>query len=65
MNGILVDTASHYAVIFDTLRRNGTPVTMNDVWVAASAMQHGCRVLTLDRDYLKVPQILVDCFTAA
>jgi tRNA(fMet)-specific endonuclease VapC len=59
------ETAVRYAVIRDTLRRNGTPITINDIWVAASAMQHALHVVTLDRDYLKVPQILVDCFDPA
>jgi predicted nucleic acid-binding protein len=30
------------------------------VWIAASAMQHGLVVLTMDAHYLKVAQILVD-----
>jgi tRNA(fMet)-specific endonuclease VapC len=56
------DTASCYALICDALRRNGTPIALNDIWIASTAMQHGLRVLTLDQDYLKVPQIRTECF---
>jgi tRNA(fMet)-specific endonuclease VapC len=36
------ETAVHFSVIRDHLRRQGTPVPTNDVWIAASAAQHGC-----------------------
>lgn len=38
----------------------GTPIGTNDIWVAASAMQYGVRLLTADRDFLRVPQIRVE-----
>ena len=53
------DTAKTYAAILHELRLNGTSISSNDVWVAASAMQYGLAVLTMDRDFLKVRQILV------
>jgi tRNA(fMet)-specific endonuclease VapC len=51
-------TAGRYAVIFSALRAAGTPIPTNDLWIAASAMQYGLRVLTLDAHFQKVPQIL-------
>lgn len=54
------ETAVNYAVILDSLRKQGTPIPTNDVWIAASAMQHGLRVLTCDRHFLNVPQILTN-----
>ena len=56
------ETAVRYAFLFSYLQKAGTMVSPNDLWIAASAMQHGLRVVTLDQDYLKIPQILVDCF---
>jgi predicted nucleic acid-binding protein len=56
------ETAERYAVIYDYLRRSGTPVSPNDLWIAATAMQHGIRLLTTDTDFQKIPQILVDLF---
>jgi len=54
------ETAIPYAGIHHELRRRGTPVSPNDLWLAATAYQHGLRVLTLDRDFLKIPQVLVE-----
>ena len=34
----------------------------NDIWIAASAMQHGLPILTSDRDFQKIPQIIVHHF---
>ena len=56
------ETAERYGVIYDFLRKAGTPVSPNDLWIAASAMQHGLRVLTTDRDFQKIPQILTSIF---
>jgi len=53
-------TATCFAAIRAGLVRAGTPLPMNDVWIAASAMEHGLRVLTLDAHFLKVPQVLVE-----
>ena len=52
------DTSERYAAVWLHLRREGTPIPTNDLWIAASAMQHGLAVLTADRHFLKVPQVL-------
>ena len=57
-------TAERYAVILNFLRSQGTPIPANDVWIAASAMEHGLCVLTRDAHYLRVPQVVVDHFAA-
>ena len=59
------ETAVRYAVIRDYLRRQGTPVPTNDVWIAATAAQHGLRLLTLDSHFLQIPQVIVDFFEPA
>jgi tRNA(fMet)-specific endonuclease VapC len=53
-------TSDRYAAILDGLRRAGTPIPTNDLWIAATAMQHGLRVITTDAHFLRVPQILVE-----
>jgi predicted nucleic acid-binding protein len=55
------ETAERYAVIFAYLRDQGTPIPTNDIWIAASAMQHGLKLITTDKHYLKLPQIIVEC----
>ena len=52
------ETSERYAAVCLHLRQQGTPIPTNDLWIAATAMQHGLQVLTADRHFLKVPQIL-------
>ena len=54
------ETSERYAVIMNYLRIQGTPIPTNDLWIAASAMQYGLKVVTTDSHYLKVPQIITE-----
>ena len=56
------ETAHRYAAIHDFLRRQGTPVSPNDLWIAASAAEHGLTVITLDGDFDRIPHVLVRKF---
>ena len=56
------EMAERYAVILNSLWRAGTPIPTNDIWIAASAMEHGLRVVTTDDHYQKVPQVMIDYF---
>jgi len=56
------ETSERYAAIYDFLRKAGTPVSPNDLWIAASAMQHGLRIVTTDSDFKKIPQIIASIF---
>jgi len=53
------DTAERYAVILHGLRKLGTPIPTNDLWIAASAMQYGLTILTADAHFKHVAQVLV------
>jgi tRNA(fMet)-specific endonuclease VapC len=50
---LLVDeeTTRHYATIRETLRRAGSPIPENDVWIAALAQQHGESIVSRDRHF--------------
>jgi tRNA(fMet)-specific endonuclease VapC len=54
------DTAERYAAIVSSLRLAGEQLGTNDVWIAASAMQHGLTVVTTDADFLRISQVLVE-----
>lgn len=58
------ETAERYARIYASLRSAGRPLPINDLWIAASAMEHGAELVTLDRDFRHVPQILVALYEA-
>jgi len=57
-------TSERYAAIVAYLRTTGIPLPTNDIWIAASAMQHGLKVVTADAHFLKIPQILTEHITA-
>lgn len=57
------ETAERYAAIHASLRAAGTPIPTNDAWIAASAMEHGAELLTSDRHFASVSQILARIFT--
>jgi len=59
------ETADRYASIRATLKKAGTPIASNDVWIAAGAMQHGLPILTSDRDFQKIPQVIAHHFSSA
>ncbi|KAA3655695.1 MAG: type II toxin-antitoxin system VapC family toxin, partial [Chloroflexi bacterium] len=48
---INLDTAQRYAVIYAFLRASGNPIPTNDLWIAASAMEHSATLLTLDKHF--------------
>jgi tRNA(fMet)-specific endonuclease VapC len=48
---VTVETARQYAGIRSALRRAGTPVPSNDVWIAALAKQHGLPVISRDSHF--------------
>jgi len=52
------DTSERYALIVNSLWSAATPVPTNDIWIAATAMQHGLAVLTMDGHFQRIPQIL-------
>ena len=45
------DTTPHYATVRENLRRAGTPIPENDVWIAALARQHGEAIVSRDRHF--------------
>ncbi|MHB8844221.1 MAG: PIN domain-containing protein [Nitrospirota bacterium] len=57
------ETSERYASIFLYLREQGTPIPTNDIWIAATAMQYGLKIVTTDEHYLKLPQVIVECCT--
>lgn len=50
-------TTHHYASLFAQLRRQGTPIPTNDIWIVAVALQHDLVLLTEDHHFSHIPQI--------
>lgn len=51
------ETAEHYARIFVQLKRAGTPVPDNDLWIAALALEHDLTLITRDRHFERIAQL--------
>ncbi len=52
-------TASYYAKVYSTLRKKGKPIPTNDLWIAATALQHGCKLCSFDSNFKVVDNLLV------
>jgi tRNA(fMet)-specific endonuclease VapC len=50
-------TTHHYAAVFRQLRRQGTPIPTNDLWIAALVLQHDLVLCARDRHFEHLPQI--------
>ncbi len=48
------ETAEYFGQIKHQLRKSSTPLPINDVWIAAHAMQTGSALITFDRHFEKV-----------
>ena len=51
---ITAAVARQYGRVFAALRRAGTPIPVNDIWIAASVVDCGGTLLTFDRDYDRI-----------
>ncbi|MGP1679235.1 MAG: type II toxin-antitoxin system VapC family toxin [Burkholderiales bacterium] len=47
-------TADLYALVYAALRRKGQPIPTNDLWIAASSLEHGAALLTLDAHFRNI-----------
>lgn len=52
-------TAQFYALIFEELKQRGTPVPTHDLWIAASAMEHGAALASRDKHFQMIPGLLL------
>jgi len=47
-------TADFYALVYAARRRQGQPMPTNDLWIAASCLEHGAALLTPDAHFQHV-----------
>lgn len=51
-------TTHHYASIHRQLRKQGTPIPTNDMWIAALALQHQLALHSRDQHFDRLPQLI-------
>jgi tRNA(fMet)-specific endonuclease VapC len=48
----------HYAAVYRQLRRQGTPIPTNDMWIAALVAQHDLTLCARDHHFDHLPQLV-------
>lgn len=51
-------TTEYYARIFQQLKKDGRPIPTNDLWIAATAMQHAYSLFSFDKHFNSVSNII-------
>ncbi len=50
-------TTYHYATVYRQLRKQGTPIPTNDMWIAALVLQHSLTLYDRDAHFDSLPQL--------
>lgn len=53
-------TADYYALVKHQLKRKGRPIPENDIWIAATALQHGLTLVSRDGHFKEVDDLSLD-----
>ena len=61
--GLTEITADRYSRIAAQLRKQGTPIPSNDIWIAAQTMESGAELVTMDRHFEKINGLVYRLFT--
>ena len=51
------ETTHHYGAVYRQLRKQGTPIPANDMWIAALVLQHSLILLARDAHFDALPQL--------
>ena len=54
------NVSQRYAAVVAALKRQGTPIPTNDIWIAAAALENGGRIVAYDAHFAAVPGLLVE-----
>lgn len=55
-------TSDRYSRIAIQLKRQGTPIPTNDIWIAAQTMEHGAELISSDQHFEKVNGLVCTIF---
>jgi len=55
-------TSDRYSRIAAQLKRKGTPIPSNDIWIAAQTMEHGAELITSDQHFNKIDGLVHTIF---
>ena len=52
-----LEVAQEYGMLMGVLRKHGTPLPDNDVWIAAIAIRHRLAILTRDKHFKQIADL--------
>lgn len=55
-------TSDRYSRIAAQLKRKGSPIPSNDIWIAAQTMEYGAELITADRHFNKIDGLVHTTF---
>jgi len=55
-------TSDRYSRIAAKLRKQGTPIPSNDIWIAAQTMETGAELVTMDHHFKKIEGLVYRLF---
>lgn len=53
------NTAEFYADILHGLRKRGTPIPTNDIWIASVSFQHGLKLFSKDHHFKNISGLML------
>jgi tRNA(fMet)-specific endonuclease VapC len=56
-------TSDRYSRIAEQLKRQGTPIPTNDIWIAAQTIEHGAELISSDKHFEKISSLVYTIFT--
>lgn len=56
-------TADRYSRIATQLKKQGTPIPANDIWIASQTLETGAELVTLDRHFENIHGLVYRLFT--
>lgn len=54
-----LQTVETYARLYTQLRKAGTPIPTNDLWIASLSLQHDLVLITRDKHFKNIPQLIL------
>lgn len=60
---VALEIAELYGELVADLRKIGRPIPQNDLWIAATAMHSGAKLLTFDRHFLVIDPLRIVVLT--
>lgn len=53
-------TADLYGTLWASLAHSGSMIPTNDIWIAATAIQHGLPLVSEDEHYSRIPELTLE-----